>query len=286
MLDPTLVAVVLPRWPPAEIALLVAILGASVGSFLNLVAWRLPREESVLWPSSRCNRCGTRLAWYDNIPVLGWLVLRGRCRYCATSLSFRHPAVEALCGGLWVWALVASPDALGLAPARALLIPAGWLFVSLLLVLALIDLDQLWIPEPLCRWGVVAGWLVTALIGLQQSLAVGRQVLLAHALAAALGLLGFETLSGLAARWMGRPALGLGDAKVGALLGAWLGPLGVAIATMLAVVAAAVVGVLAVLIGALHRHQPMPFVPFLALGGALVWLMGAPPWLRVVWGPG
>ncbi len=286
MFHQTLAAVVAPRWPPAEITLLVAILGACVGSFLNLVAWRLPREESVLWPPSHCSRCGTRLAWFDNVPVLGWVVLRGRCRSCSGGISVRHPGIEALCAGLWVGVLGAQPDAMGLAPDPLLLIPAGWLFVSLLLLLALIDLDQLWIPEPMCRWGVVAGWLLTVVIGSLQSWPVGRDLLLSHGLAAALGLLGFETLSGLAARWMGRPALGLGDAKVAALLGAWLGPVGLGMATMLAVVVAAAVGALALVTGALQRHQPMPFVPFLAGGGALVWFTGALPWLRGVMGHG
>ncbi|MFN9954834.1 MAG: prepilin peptidase, partial [bacterium] len=70
-----------------------------MGSFLNLVAWRLPREESILWPPSHCNRCGTRLPWYDNVPVVGWVLLRGRCRFCSTPLSPRHPGLEALRGG-------------------------------------------------------------------------------------------------------------------------------------------------------------------------------------------
>ncbi len=286
MFPPTLVAALSSRWPPAEIALLVAILGASVGSFLNLVAWRLPREESILWPPSHCNRCGTRLPWHDNVPVVGWILLRGRCRFCSTPLSLRHPGIEALSGGLWLAALMASPDAMGSAATHPLIVPAGWLFVSLLLLLALIDIDQLWIPEPLCRWGVVAGWLLTGLIGLQHAVPVARHLLLSHGLAAAVGLLGFEMVSDLAARWLGRPALGLGDAKVAALLGAWLGPLGLAMATLVAVVVAAGVGLLALLTRAIHRHQPMPFVPFLALGGALVWVTGSPPWLRLVMGPG
>ena len=263
-----------------------AVLGACVGSFLNVVAWRLPREESLLLPASHCPRCGTPLGWLENLPVISWLGLRGRCRHCRAPISRRYPLTESLCGGLWVLMVMAQPDAMGSLPARPLVVIAGCLLVSLLLVLALIDLDQLWIPESLCRWGVVAGWLVTAGLGAQQSAAVGRSLLASHLLAAALGLLGFELLSALGARCLGRPALGSGDAKVGAILGAWLGPTGLAMAALVAIFLSALVGGLALLTGALQRHQPIPFVPFLMAGGTLIWLTGAQPWLNLLTGQG
>ena len=270
------------HWPGAEILLLAALLGACVGSFLNVVVWRLPREESVLWPASHCPRCGTPLKWWENVPVLSWIGLRGRCRYCHAPISGRYPLSESLCAGLWVLMTLAQPAGLGPTPARPLVVSAGWLLVSLLLVLALIDWDQLWIPEPICRWAVVAGWLVTAGLGGQQSLALGRGLLASHLLAAALGLIGFELLIALGTRWLGRPAMGSGDAKVGAILGAWLGPTGLAIATIAAVFLAALSGGLAMAAGAIQRHQPVPFVPFLAAGGTLVWVTGSSFWLRLV----
>ncbi len=265
-------------WLEVEVALLTAVLGACVGSFLNVVVWRVPREESVLWPPSHCPRCGTDLAWFENIPVLSWLALRGHCRHCEAPIGLRYPAVEALCSGLWVLMLLAQPSAMGPNPAGPLLWLSGWVFVSLLLLLALIDGDQLWIPEPLCRWGVVAGWLLTAWVGWHQSPAVARTLLASHLVGATAGLVGFEALAALAARWMGRPALGSGDAKVGALLGAWLGPLGLALAVMQAVLLAALFGGLGLLSGLLKRHQPIPFVPFLALGGGVMWWTGVVPW--------
>jgi leader peptidase (prepilin peptidase)/N-methyltransferase len=270
--------------PILEVVLLAAVLGACVGSFLNVVAWRFPRDESVLWPSSHCPRCGTSLAWFENIPVLAWIVLRGRCRYCGAPIPLRYPAVEALCAGLWVLVTLARPAGMGPAPAPPLLWLAGWALVSLLLSLALIDLDQLWIPEPICRWGVVAGWLLTAVIGWQQSPTLARQLLGSHLLASALGLIGFELVSALAARWMGREALGEGDGKVGALLGAWLGPTGLGLAVSLAVLLAGLLGGLGLLIGALKRHRPIPFVPFLAVGGVVLWLTGTSPWQQLLWG--
>jgi leader peptidase (prepilin peptidase)/N-methyltransferase len=261
--------------------LLAAFLGGCFGSFANVVAWRLPRQESLVRPPSHCPRCGTPLAWFENLPVLGWLVVRGRCRHCLAPVSIRYPAVELLAAGLWVAVLLASPTAMGAAPQPVLIVLAGWLLTAWLLPLLLIDLDSLWLPEPLCRWGLVLGLLVTALLGFLQGEATGRALLFQHLIAAALGLLGFEAVSALAERLIGKPALGLGDAKLAALMGAWLGPTGLGVAVALAVLGGALFGTLGRLSGRLGRQQPFPFGPFLIVGTWLVWLLGHGHWLAL-----
>ena len=188
--------------------------------------------------------------------------------------------MELLTAGLWVAVLLARPEAMGLAAQPWLLLGAGWLLVSWLVPLVLIDLDSLWLPEPLCRWGVVLGLAVTALLGFQQGVGTGRSLLLEHLIAAALGLLGFEAVSALAERALGKPALGLGDAKLAALMGAWLGPLGLGLAVALAVLLGAVIGSIGRLSGRLGPSQPFPFGPFLAAGALAVWLVGPTPWLQ------
>ena len=264
------------------VPVVVALLGACVGSFLNVVAWRLPREESVVLPPSHCPRCGSRLRWFENVPLLGWLLLRGRCGHCGASISCRYPLVELLSAGLWVAALLAQPSAMGPNPQPWLLAAAGWLLLSWLLPLVLIDLDRLWLPEPLCRVGLLLGLAVTAVIGFQQGSETGRELLFHHLVAAGVGLVGFETVSALAHKAIGRPALGLGDAKLAALLGAWLGLTGLGITVILAVFAGAVLGSIGRLSGLLGKHQPFPFGPFLAAGGAAVWLLGNDLWLAVL----
>lgn len=258
--------------------LLAAALGACIGSFINVVAWRLPRQESLLQPGSHCPRCGTSLAWFENIPLLSWLLLRGRCRHCQAPVAIRYPAVELLVAGLWVAAWAGSPSAMGPAADALGLLLSGWLLLSWLVPLTLIDLDRLWLPEPLCRHGLLLGLLCTALLGFQQGWTVGAPLLAQHLLAAGLGLVGFEAVSALAERLMGRPALGLGDAKLAALLGAWLGLSGLGLTVILAVVSGALVGVIGRISGRLGRHDPMPFGPFLAAGGAAVWLLGNGFW--------
>jgi leader peptidase (prepilin peptidase)/N-methyltransferase len=271
--------------PMVLLAPLVALFGACVGSFLNVVVWRLPREESLMFPGSHCPRCGTSLAWFENLPVLSWLLLRGRCRHCHAPIAVRYPLLELLCAGLWVVMLFARPAGMGPDPSPWLHVAAGWLLVSWLLPLAVIDLDSLWLPEPLCRWGVVLGLAVTAALGFPQGVEVGRELLFSHLLAVAAGLLGFEALSALAEKAMGRPALGLGDAKLAALMGAWLGPLGLGLAVSLAVLAGALLGGIGRLTGRLGRQQPFPFGPFLAAGAMAVWIGGHGLWLWL-WGLG
>ncbi len=317
-------AVLPPQAPPpaaemaqdpgfALLAIGVAVLGACVGSFLNVVAWRLPRQESVVLPPSRCPHCGTRLAWFENIPVLGWLVLRGRCRHCGAPISPRYPAVELLSAGLWVAVLLTTPPLgapalagsaggpgvaalggsgalatgapwLGGGPIDWWLVAAGWLLASLLLPMVLIDLDHLWLPEPLCRWGLLLGLALTAISGYRQGPAGGGPLLLDHLIAAAAGLLAMEGLSALAEKLMGKPALGLGDAKLTALLGAWLGLQAMAVAVFLAFLSGAVLGSLLMLVGRLKRGQPFPFGPYLAAGGLAVWIGGAAWWRQLLGG--
>lgn len=268
-----------------ELALLAALLGACIGSFLNVVAWRLPRQESVVRPRSHCPHCGTTLRWFENIPVLSWLLLRGRCRHCGTAIAVRYPAVELLCSGLFV-AAAAAPAAVNAAGSSLpgapawLVVLAGWLLISLLLPMVLIDLDQLWLPEPLCRWGVVLGLVVSAIAGFSQGDGPGRDLLLWHLLAASAGLLGFEVTSALAEKLLGKPALGLGDAKLAALLGAWLGLTGLGLTVMLSVFGGALLGVIGLLSGRLKRGQPFPFGPFLAGAGLAVWCAGNSFWLQ------
>ena len=249
----------------------VGLLGACVGSFTNVVVWRLPRQESVVFPGSHCPKCGHAIRWHDNLPMLGWLLLRGRCRDCGAGISWRYPAVEALSAGLWMSAVLVWPGAGGGLP--ELWLPwAGLPLIALLLPLVLIDLDHLWLPESLCRWGLVLGVLVSSVAGVS--------VLAAHLIAAVLALLLLEGLSALAELLLGQPALGLGDAKLAALGGAWLGPEGIAAAMAIAITAGAVVGGTARLSGRLGPREPFPFGPFIALGIWLVWLTGPLWWWR------
>ena len=262
-----------------SMALLLLVTGACIGSFLNVVVWRPPRQESVVWPGSHCPNCGHGVRWHDNIPVLGWMALAGRCRDCRWPIPSRYPLVEFVTAGLW-WSAAGAHGLSTAAPALLNLV-AGVVLVSLLVPLTLIDLDHLWLPEPLCRAGFIAG-LTATLVGAWTLPAGGAALMFNHLLAASAALLVLEGLSALAEKALGQPALGLGDAKLAALGGAWLGLEGVAIALLLAIVGGAVIGALARISGRLGPREPFPFGPFIATGIWLVWLEG-PNWWWQQW---
>lgn len=195
-------------WP-----LLALLLGLAVGSFLNVVIHRLPRKESVVYPPSRCPACGHRLGPLDLVPLLSYLALRGRCRYCRAAISPRYPLVEALTGGLFLLVALFRPPG-----GEALL---GFLFVGLLLALAFIDLDTLELPDGLTYSLLALGLLRAGLEG-QVRPALDGALLSAGVLALVAGYGGIWVRRGRE----GRPLLPVGPHQVhlAALLGTLLGP--------------------------------------------------------------
>jgi len=229
------------------IAVFAGMLGLAVGSFLNVVAYRLPRGESLSRPGSRCPSCGTPVRPYDNVPVLSWLALRGRCRSCRTGISIRYPLIEALTGALCVAVVLAGggePDTL-----------LGLAFVLLLVPIAFIDLDYRIIPNKLTGPGAV---LAVALVAILHPGDLPEH-LLAGVLAG-----GF-----LLAAAVAKPGgMGMGDVKLAAVMGLFLGA-AVAPALFVALVAGSVVGLALMARRGVRdaRGTTIPFGPWLALGG-------------------
>jgi leader peptidase (prepilin peptidase)/N-methyltransferase len=235
-------------------ALLATILGAVFGSFLNVVAHRVPRGESINKPRSRCPSCGTQIRAIDNVPVLSWLALRGRCRGCSEPISVRYPLVEAGTAALCAIVVLVhgvSADAL-----------IGIVLVLLLVPITLIDLDTQRIPNVLTAIGAVAA------VGLVAGLRTDE--LPEHLIAgAAAGM--FLLLAVLAYP----SGMGVGDVKLAAVLGLFLGR-EVAPAMLVALLAGTIVGgmVMARLGVEKGRKTAIPFGPFLALGGVVGLLVG------------
>jgi leader peptidase (prepilin peptidase)/N-methyltransferase len=227
-------------------AVVAAFLGAIVGSFLNVVAYRLPRGESLLHPPSACPSCGTRIKPYDNVPILGWLWLRGKCRACGAPISPRYPIVEAVTGLLCaVCVLVFGAD-------RDVWLPI--VFVLLLVPITLIDLEHHIIPNVLSAIGAVAA---LALV-----IAFQSDDLVEH-LIAALGAGGFFLVAAIV-----YPAgMGMGDVKLAAVMGLFLGR-AVVPAIFAALIAGTVVGAVVIArVGAAEgRKKGIPFGPWLAFG--------------------
>ena len=205
------------KLPDTWIWIYAAFVGAAVGSFLNVCVYRWPAEKSVLRPRSQCPGCARPIAWYDNIPIFGYLALRGRCRNCGTTISAQYPAVELITLLIWLGAAVrfgASLEALHSAA-----------FLTILLGIALTDAKEMVIPDQFSLGGVAIGLLIAVFPG-----GITFTDKLIGALA---GYAGFWLIKLGAEKLLKKPALGVGDIHMMAMVGAFIGGEGVFITMLL-----------------------------------------------------
>lgn len=238
------------------IALLAGSLGLIVGSFLNVVVHRVPRRESVAWPGSHCPSCGAPIRAWDNVPVLSYALLGGRCRDCKTRIPLRYPVVEAVTGALFAGAVLEFGPGLDLLSALVLL--------TTLVALAAIDLEHRILPNAIVVPAAVVGFALSALGD-----PGGWWVYPASAVAVGGGLFA------LAVFYPG--GMGMGDVKMGAMLGMFLGPYAALAVFVGALIGAAAGGVL-MAVWNVGRRYPMPFGVFMAVGGVVVLLFGPELW--------
>lgn len=260
--------------------------GLAVGSFLNVCIVRMPEDRSVVWPGSACPACGTAIKAYDNVPVLAWLWLRGRCRACGSRISPLYPIVELLTG-LVAWLIfqrfVPGPEAHD--PGHFAAFFVFFLFAAMLIAQTFIDVRHYIIPDELSIYAVPVGVAASALLAwLGFPGAIGWKGSVVGALVGG-GLLG--SVMGL--YWLVRreEGMGFGDVKLLAMMGAFLGALpAVPFILFLASVAGAAVGLPLALARGSGLRAALPFGPFLALG-AIVYLLHGPEllerWLPGVW---
>ncbi|MDX6684722.1 MAG: leader peptidase (prepilin peptidase) / N-methyltransferase [Baekduia sp.] len=232
-----------------------ALFGLLIGSFLNVVAWRLPRGESLVRPRSRCPGCATQLKPYDNVPVVSWLVLRGRCRGCGERISARYPVVEAITAALYV-AVVAAKWG------DVLHTTLGLVLVTFLVPIAVIDFDLKVIPNKLTGPAAVLAVALGAVL---------EPSYLPEQLIAGAGALVFFMLPAL----IHKKGMGMGDVKLAAVLGLYLGR-NVAPAIMIGLVLGVIVGAAVVAVKGVTegRRTKVPFGPFLAMGALVAFFAG------------
>lgn len=241
--------------PPVAIQIVfMALFGLVIGSFLSVVAHRMPIGESIVAPRSRCPGCGTQIAAFDNIPVLSYLALRGRCRHCSEHVPLTYPLLEAGVGVAFVGVLLAFPD-------DGIRVALGAAFVATLAAITLTDLEHRIIPN---RILIFSATVAAALL-----IAGDRDALTEHAIAAAAAF-GFLLVVALAYP----QGMGMGDVKLAGVMGLYLGR-AVAPALLIGFAAGAIYGVaLIARHGAAARKQAVPFGPFLALGGFVALFAG------------
>jgi leader peptidase (prepilin peptidase)/N-methyltransferase len=232
--------------------------GLVVGSFANVLVHRLPRGESVVFPASHCPACGAPIRAFDNIPLLSWLLLRGRCRVCRAAISPRYPAIELVTGVLWALVFLR-------APGWAELI-GGVFFASACVALAAIDAEFQILPDKITLTGLVLG---LALSFFSKTRGPGEAFLGAAAGGGGLFLVAF-----LYEKIAGHEGMGLGDVKMLAMIGAFLGAGGVLVSVLLGSLAGSFVGIAAMAAGRGDRKMRLPFGVFLAAGGLAALFFG------------
>lgn len=239
---------------PAAAAPVLFLLGLCVGSFLNVVIARLPEGRSIVSPGSACPRCGNPIQWFDNLPLVSYALLRGRCRHCGEPISVRYPLVELVTGLLYVLAVWEKGLTLDLVPAL--------LVLTALVAITAIDLDRQLIPDAISLPGIVVGFVSSVFIGQPRWLD---------------SLLGILVGGGIffVIIVASRGGMGGGDMKLGAMLGAFLGWKAVLVAILIAVLTGGVIAVALLLMGQRGRKDALAFGPYLALGGAI----------SLFWGP-
>ncbi len=235
---------------------MIGLLGLVVGSFLNVVIHRVPLRQSIVWPASHCPRCGAAIKPGDNVPLLSYLLLRGRCRYCGARISWRYPAVEALTGILF--AAAAYEFELGFALLSALVL------ISALITLAGTDLEHRLLPNAIVGPAALVGFTLSVLASQERW---WLYLLSAGAVAGGLLLLALLYPGGM----------GMGDVKMGGMLGAFLGPYA-ALAVFLGALCGALTGGLLMAAGKMRRRSALPFGVFMAFGGIVALFVGPELW--------
>ena len=239
--------------------LLAGLIGLCIGSFLNVVIYRLPRGQSLITPPSRCRNCGYLLRWYDNIPVLSWVFLRARCRKCGTPVSWQYPVVELITGALFllvVWLTPVGP-----------LLFSRLLLVCILIALFGIDLEHQILPNVITLPGIAIGVIVSLVAppGIVDSLSgvlLGGGILYA--------------IAGGYYLWRREEGMGMGDVKMLAMIGAFLGWKAVLVTLVLSSFSGAIIGLLLMAVQKGNMKFALPFGTFLAIGALIAMLAGDP----------
>jgi len=245
----------LPILGPQGLAILAS---PFIGSFIGLVAVRLPDRRPIIAGRSACDHCGVGLKAFDLVPIASWLVLRGRCRSCRSTIDHTHPISELAAIIVAAWAAVTvAPSVVWLS------VLFGWA----LLAVSLIDLEHLFIPDKLT--------IPLGCVGVVAASFMDRQTVTDHLLGAVAGFLALWLVAVAYSRFRGRPGLGGGDPKLFAAIGAWVTWQGLPTVLLYASLTGLLYAILLSIMGhAISRSTRMPFGPHLALGGWLVWLYG------------
>lgn len=260
--------------PPLVVYLsvLVFCFGACVGSFLNVCIYRIPRDESVVRPRSHCPHCGRLVAWYDNIPLLSFFALGGRCRHCGASISPRYLLVEF--STAVVFLLIWMEYGLNLRTPVYGLVAAG------LILGTFVDFEHMIIPDRVTIGGMITGPVCSLLVPRLHGTLSRVDALVESLMGLAVGFGSLWLVGRLGKMAFKRDAMGFGDVKLLGAIGAYVGWQGVLFSIMLSSLIGSIVGVTLILLNKKQWQSRIPYGPYLA-AAALVWILWGHEWLRL-----
>lgn len=246
-------------------AFVTLIMGLCFGSFLNVCIYRIPAEVSLSHPPSTCPKCNTRIKWYDNIPVFGWLTLGGKCRNCKEAISVQYPVIEFTTGLFFM--------VLYLIYGLSWITPVYCLAVFGLLLATFVDLKEMWIPDRVSIGGMIVFPILSMLVPELHETIGWLAGLKASAVGLAVGFGSFWLIGALGKMAFKKDAMGFGDVKLMGGLGALLGWQAVLFITFFSALAGTVIGVALILMKKKEVSSQIPYGPYLALA-AFAWMLG------------
>ena len=244
-------------------------LGASIGSFINVVIWRMPKNQSIILPRSYCPKCKRRIILFDNIPLLSFLVLRGRCRYCGQEIKVDYFFTELITAIIFIITYFSKSNIFyELNHLNYILLT--WFFFTILIIQFLLDIKYFWLPSTINYLGLIVG---INLI-LFYSIIYGNYLYINHIIAGFLGLGIFSFIYLLGNLIYDTEVIGLGDIKLIFMIGIWMGVEPTLLTIYLAFVSAGIVSALLIVINKINKKSKIAFGPFIVISSSIIWLNG------------
>ena len=250
------------------------LIGTCIGSFLNVIVYRFQIDLSIIRPRSFCPQCKNKLTIRENIPLISYLIQRGKCLNCNASISFKYPLIELITGTLFVIFANSTPSLYKYSSNDFYIIFFSWLFLSILICISLIDIESFWIPQGLLNFGFFSGIFSLTFTDFITDDFIDFYSLAKSLGAALIAFLIFESLRYFAKYIFKKEALGKGDSKLVAMISLWLGPLGTLFAVGISYIFAAIFCLFGISFNLIKYRQVIPFAPFLSLGGLFTWFYG------------
>jgi len=244
-------------------------LGASVGSFINVIIWRLPNNLSILFPRSRCIKCKSLIRWQENIPILSWIFLKGKCKECNFNIPKSYLIIEIIVGSIFLFIRYNNQLIYeGLSPLQNCLI--SFILVTILIPLFVLDFKYLWLPSSIINFGILSGIIFVSFY----SFSFGKYIYVEHICAGLVGFLSLSIISVLGEYIANKPILGFGDAKLAGLIGVWVGFKGLFLSLYLSFIISGLLCIVLLIQKKINRKSIIPFGPFMIISMIMIWFVG------------